>query len=184
MDIPFRWWDDDGVVRVKMAIDDDPASFGCTELAYGFPYCEATIETPAKGYASLFGWVALLKASYSGAEGFDFDLLDPLNPRSDPFGYLAYKPTFFDGPHTDVQDVDFCAHTFLCGFAGEILYLRKEARAILGFSWGYSKRGRRIEPIEPEPLAPENWDNHREYLKGRFSDWSFRPGFSQHPLKP
>jgi hypothetical protein len=184
MDIPFRWWDVDGTVQVKMAIDDDPDRFGCSELASGFPYCEAAIETPAKGYKALFGWVPLVAATYGDEEGFEFDLLNPLNPRSDPFAYISYKPTFFDGPHTDIQDVDFLAHTFLCGFAGEILFIRREARAILGFSWGYSKRGRQIEPTPLAPLLPEDWDHHHEYLEGRFPDWSFRPGFSQHPLEP
>jgi hypothetical protein len=184
MDIPFRWWDSDGVVRVTMGIDDDPDSFGCREMARGFPYCEATVDTPAKGYKTLFAWVAMAHPIRDGQEGFEFDVLPPLKPRSDPFGYLAYKPTFFDGPHADVEDVEFRAHTFLCGFAGEILYLRKEARAILGFSWGYSKRGREVVPIYPALLSPQDWDSHREYLERRFPDWSFRPGFSQHPLEP
>lgn len=189
MDIPFRWWDSDGTVKVKIAIDDDPAALGCSEIARGFPYCEATIDYPARGYASSFGWVALVSEN----QGNDFELdLRPQFPQRHPFGYFADRPIFFDGPHTDVQDWDFLAHTFLCSLGGELLEFRKEARAIIGFNWGFSKRGQQIQSFSPEPLSTEDWSGHLEYLTRRCATWwlprrrrwSFRSGFSQHPLEP
>ncbi len=188
MDIPFRWWGSDGTVRVRMAVNDDPAYLGCTEIAHGFPSCKAEVDFPDRGYASSFGWVTLAK------EGQDVDFGIDLRPQfrqQHPFGYFTDRPRFFDGPHTDYPDRDFAAHTFLCSFGGELLEFRKEVRAILGFSWGYAKRGREIESFGPDLLSPQEWDDHREYLTRKYARWwwlrhwrwSFVPGFSQHPLE-
>jgi hypothetical protein len=109
-----------------------------------------------------------------------------------PFLCEGQLPEYFDAPHTDEPDWDFLAHTFLCGKGGELHEFRKEARAILGFSWGFSKRDQRIEWFGPEPLSAEDWNSHLEYLRRRYERWwrprrwrwSFRPDFSQHPLEP
>ena len=183
LEIPYRWWDVDGAVKVEIVVNDNPTPLGCRELARGFPQCEATFETSAKGYKRLFGWVTMLDVSYEG-EGFATDLLKPLEPGSHPFGYVGYLPRFYDAPHADDEDVDFLAHTFLCGLEGEILDLHREARAILGFSWGYEKRSQRIRYSGPSLLTGESWNSHHAYLKQRYSNpkWEFAPGFVQHPL--
>lgn len=189
MDIPFRWWDSDGTVTVKMADNDEPAYLGCSEIARGFPYCEAAIDYPARGYASSFGWVALVRDDRD--DDFKIDLREQFDQKH-PFGYFGDRPTFFDGPHTDDPDWDFLAHTFLCGIGGELLEFRKEVRAILGFSWGYTKRGEKIEWFGPKLLSEEDWNGHLEYLTRKYQRWwrlrrwrwSFAPGFVQHPLHP
>lgn len=189
MDIPFRWWDSDGTVRVRMADNEDPAALGCSEMARGFPYCKAEVDFPDRGYASSFGWVALVKESPSVDFGID---LRPQFRQEHPFGYFTDRPRFFDGPHTDNPDWDFLAHTFLCSLGGELLEFRKEVHAILGFSWGFSKQGRQIEWFGPDLLSGQDWDSHRDYLIQTYCTqveeedhtWSFKPGFSQHPLKP
>jgi hypothetical protein len=76
------------------------------------------------------------------------------------------------------------AHTFLCGIGGEVLEFRREARAILGFGWGLSKHGQRIEWFGPRPLSGQDWDSHLGRLTQECPEWSFQPGFSQHPLEP
>lgn len=90
--------------------------------------------------------------------------------------------TYFDAPHTD-EDWDFAAHAFLCGLGGELHEVRREARAILGFSWGFSKSGAEIEFVGPDPLGPGDWDLHRDHLAGAFPGWRFAPGFYQHPTE-
>jgi hypothetical protein len=181
MDIPFRWWDSDGVMRAEMSVNDDPAKFGCSEMARGFPYCEANPDFPARGYASSFGWVILV--TYNHGKDFELDLR-PQFRQEHPFGYFTDRPRFFDGPHTDEPDLDFLSHTFLCGLGGELLDFRHEVHAVLGFSWGFSKHGPDIESFGPEPLSAQDWDAHRERLREACPDWTFRPGFSQHPLEP
>jgi len=189
MEIPFRWWDSEGTVRVKMTANDDPAYLGCSGIAHGFPCCKAEVDFPDRGYASSFGWVTLVKDG-PGVE-FSIDLRPQFN-QEHPFGYFADRPRFFDGPHTDHPDWDFLAHTFLCSLGGELLEFRKEVRAILGFSWGYAKRGLAIEVSGPGLLSTEDWGAHREYLEQTYCGeieeadrkWSLVPGFVQHPLHP
>jgi hypothetical protein len=189
MDIPFRWWDSDGTVRVTMGDNGDPAYLGCSEIARGFPYCKAEVDFPDRGYASSFGWIPLVKEGMNMDFGID---LRPQFRQEHPFGYLTDRPRFFDGPHTDDANWDFLAHTFLCSLGGELLEFRKEVHAVLGFSWGFLKRDQQIEWFGPEPLSGKDWDSHLEYLTRKYARWwwlprwrwSFHPGFSRHPLEP
>jgi hypothetical protein len=64
-----------------------------------------------------------------------------------------------------------------------LLEFRREARAVLGFSWGCRKRGPQIELQEPKPLSVAVWDSHCEYLESRFPEWTFPVGYFQDPLQ-
>ena len=182
MELPFNWARLEGRVRVEFGSNDDPAAFGCEEFARGFPYCRATIEPPARGYADMLGWVQLVDTSfYEHATGFVADGFQLLGEPAHPFGFFGVSPTLFDAPHTPDENAHFIAHTFLCGLGGPLLEFRREACAVLGFSWGFTKRGEKIEFIEPSPLPAEGWDRHREYLDGEFAAWTFAPGYRQVP---
>jgi len=85
----------------------------------------------------------------------------------------------FDALHTYLPDWDFVAHTFLCGLGGELLEMRKEVRAVLGFSWGFSKRGSEIDFTAPAILGPDHWNDHLDYLRPNFDAVSFAPGYFQ-----
>jgi hypothetical protein len=187
MELPFRWNDAEGRVLVEVDATDDPVAFGCPEAARGFPYCRATVEHPGVGYADVLGWVQLVDSS-AHDEGFHLDCFERIGPAPHPFALYGWTPTFFDAPHTDEpEDWDFLAHSFLCGLGGELHEFRREARAVLGFSWGFSRRdGKVVEWVGPSPLAPEDWDAHRDYLGERYGkwEWRFAPGFVQHPLRP
>lgn len=191
IELPYRWRDLEGSVRLEMRENDDPIALGCPELARGFPTCRATVEPLGKGYADLFGWLQLIDlknfstsplVQHSGG-GFEFDAFLPLGPASHPFIYFGLAPTLFDAPHTK-EDWDFSSHSFLCGMGGDLHEVRREARAILGFSWGFVKRGAEIEFFGPEPLQAEDWDLHHDHLTRTFPDWTFAPGFFEHPLEP
>ena len=184
MDLPYRWNGTDGRVRAEVSVNDDPAAMGCGDYARGFPYCLAKIEHPAIGYADMLGWVQLAD-SISREEGFEIDELKFLTEVTHPFAYFGSAPTLFDAPHTDeLDDWDFTVHTFLCGLGGELVEFRREVRAVLGFSWGFSKRGSRIEIFGPDVLSAADWDDHRGYLGRRYPRWSFAAGFRQGPLRP
>jgi len=181
--LPFRWAGREGEVRVEVRENDDPVALGCEPWARGFPVCRATIDPPARGYSDMLGWIQLVDDSYHGG-GFHADGFEPLGELSHPFGFYGVSPTLFDAPHADAEDFDFLAHSFLCGLGGDLLEFRREARAVLGFSWGCVKRGREIEFLNVEPVPPEAWDGHREYLGETFSKWSFPAGFSQTSREP
>jgi hypothetical protein len=183
MELPFSWAGMEGVVRVELASNDDPAALGCAEFARGFPYCRATVEPAAKGYADMLGWVQLINASYvHRGEGFISDGFEPLGPLPHPFGFYGVSPTLFDAPHTDDREADFSAHSFLCGLGGELLEFRQEVRAVLGFSWGFSKRGDELEFFGPGTLPAGDWEGHRDYLTRTFPRWTFASGYRQSPL--
>ena len=185
LELPYRWNDADGLVRVEMGVNDDPSVFGGEEFARGFPYCRATIDPPAIGYREMIGWVQMVRIS-DRDEGFQIDLFEPLGEIPHPFAFFGFSPTLFDSPHTDLSDWEFVAHSFLCGLGGKLLEQtvggRREVRAVLGFEWGFTKLGDQIDPFGPKPLSANSWNEHLPYLRGRFSACTFPAGFFDHPL--
>lgn len=191
IELPYRWGEIEGAVQAELRENDDPATLGCPELARGFPWCRATVEPLGNGYTDLFGWLQLIDLkNFSTSElvmhtgnGFEIDLYLPLGSPPYPFTYFGMAPTLFDAPYTD-EDWDFSAHSFLCGLGGDLHEVRRETRAILGFSWGFSRRGAEIEFFGPEPLEADGWDRHRDYLEEAYPAWTFAAGFHEHPLRP
>jgi hypothetical protein len=181
--LPFRWAGLEGEVGVEVRENDDPAALGCEEFARGYPVCRATVTPPSRGYADMLGWVQLVDDSYHGGR-FHADGFEPLGSLFHPFGFYGVSPTLFDAPHFDGNDFDFLAHSFLCGLGGRLLEFRREARAVLGFSWGCRKRGGAIELLDPAPLPAESWDSHRAYLGGCFPKWAFAEGYNADPCRP
>jgi hypothetical protein len=180
--LPFRWAGREGEVQIEIRDNDDPAALGCEEFARGFPVIRATIAPLATGYTEMLGWVQLVDDSWHG-NGFHADGFEPFGDLPHPFSYYGVSPTLFDAPHYDGENFDFLAHTFLCGLGGKLLEFRREARAVLGFSWGCRKRGQEIELLEPRALAPEDWDDHHDFLASRYPDWTFPTGYFEDPLE-
>jgi hypothetical protein len=183
--MPYRWGGVEGLVRVEVGVNDDPAALGCSEIARGFPYCRAAVDHPRIGYSDVLGWIQLTSSALHGGE-FALDYFQLLGPAPYPFAVHGWAPTLFDSPHSDDEDWDFLAHSFLCGLGGELLEFRREVRAVLGFSWGFSKHDEQVEIFGPTPLSPQDWDRHREYLTERHREWGgdFAAGFHQDPLQP
>lgn len=180
--MPFSWAGVDGSVRVELGPNDDPAALGCAEFARGFPVCRATIEYPAEGYSNMLGWVQMLNSGYlARGEGYVCDGFEPFGPLPHPFSFFGVSPTFFDAPHTDNEDSDFRAYTFLCGLGGDLLEYRREVRAVLGFGWTFTKRGTEVKFSPPSALATEDWERQRGYLAQAFPDWTFAAGLCRHP---
>jgi hypothetical protein len=164
-------------VQIEVAINDDPEQLGCPGYARGFPYCQAAISPPARGYADFLGWVQMVDSSLHG-KGFHLDHFEPLGSVPHPFGFYGFAPTLFDAPHTDRGDWDFLAHSFLCGLGDDTLDGGGEIDALLGFSWGFEKRQGEVALLGPSLLAPDDWDRHHAFLREAFPRWSFVPGFS------
>jgi len=165
--------------RVDLGVNDDPESYGCPELARGFPVLYATVEPPGRSYKDMLGWIQVLR-SEQFPEGISLDPLEMLSKPEEvthPFGYFGYAPTLFDAPHTPpIRDMDWVAHTFLAGTAG--IHQAFEARAGLGFRWGYRIRDGEVSVIGLSELGPDAWDAHLPFLRARCPDWSFAPGYA------
>ncbi|MGV1048901.1 MAG: hypothetical protein ACOYD4_10310 [Solirubrobacterales bacterium] len=178
LSIPFRRRGAAGAVAVEVGVDEDPAALGCPDYARGFPCCRATVTPPARGYADALGWIQLVDSTDLFGE-FRIDPFEPLGEVSHPFCFFGFAPTLFDAPHRDHRrDMDFLAHSFLCGLGPRPLEGEREADAILGFSWGFAIRDTEIEPYPIALLGPEDWDRHHAYLRHAHPGWSFLPGFA------
>lgn len=186
LELPYRWNERDGLVRVEMALNDDPGRFGGEESARGCPFVRATIEPPAAGYREMIGWVQMADMA-DRPGGFQVDQFEPLGKVPHPFAFFGFAPTLFDSPHTTAPNWDFVAHSFLCGLGGTLFGQaegrQREVRAVLGFRWGFGKRGTEVDSFGPEPLAAADWNGHLEYLHTEFPAWDFPPGFFDHPLR-
>lgn len=191
LEIPYRWAGVEGMVKVVVKTNDEPEALGCPELALGFPACEAVVESDGRGYDHCYGWIQMVDLS-GEPPGFRIDQHPKFVARH-PFIWAGPLSRFEDAPFNDYRDFDFLAHTFLCGTGGELLEFRKEVRAILGFSWGYTKRGQELKWFGPDLLSAEDWDGHRKYLRRKYGRrwwwpcrrrWTFAPGFLQNPLDP
>ncbi|HEX3240795.1 MAG TPA: hypothetical protein VHR18_11765 [Solirubrobacterales bacterium] len=163
-------------VRAQLGVNVDPAANGCPECARGFPVLEATIAPQSLGYQHLLGWIQLVQEPENGG-GFHLDTLEMLGQVSHPFGFFGFAPTAFDAPHRDTfPDMDWICHSFLAGIAG--IHLPFEARAILGFSWGYGIRDGEISTVGLSRLEAGAWDAHLPFLRDKCPDWAFAPGFA------
>jgi hypothetical protein len=123
----------------------------------------------------MLGWIQLVQSTdnRSGGDGFDLDPYEPLGEQSHPFCWFGLAPTLFDAPSRRLPpDMDWIAHSFL-GFVGA----RCEARALLGFSWGFGVRDGAIAIGAPVPLGSAAWDAHLPLLRAEHPRWQFAPGY-------
>jgi hypothetical protein len=165
-----------GSVDVVVAVNTDPGALGCTPAARGFPYCQASVTHPARGYAAALGWIQLVRSTdgATGGASFEMDPFEPLGRVSHPFAFFGFLPTLFDAPSRDPgSDMDWTAHTFLSRLGER----SRTAQAILGFSCGFAISAGTITPRGPEALCSEDWDEHGTILARDYPGWSFAPGF-------
>jgi hypothetical protein len=90
--------------------------------------------------------------------------------------WFGFAPRLFDAPSRSSRDrLDWTAHSFLCFIASGERGL--EARAILGFGWGFSIRDRAVSLDTPLSLTASDWDAHRPLLGREHPGWGFADGF-------
>jgi hypothetical protein len=177
LELPFTRAGVGCAVAVEVGVNDDPAARGCADYARGFPVLRATISPPARGYADWLGWIQLVDATDLFGE-FRNDPFEPLGETQYPFCFFGFAPTLLDAPHREHRDdMDFTAHSFLCGLGPEPLTPPSEIDAVLGFSWGFRIRDGEILIDPLERLGPEEWDAHHPYLRSAFPRWIYLPGF-------
>jgi hypothetical protein len=166
-----------GLVTVHLAPNEDPAAIGCPPHARGFPVCTASVRHASGGYAAMLGWIQLVRSTDNASRGarFEMDPFEPLGSVPHPFCWFGLKPTLFDAPsRRAADDMKWVSHSFL-GFVGDA----HEARAILGFSWGFTLKQGRPHIVAAEPLRPDDWNGHLPLLRDQHQSWEFAPDFRQ-----
>jgi hypothetical protein len=101
------------------------------------------------------------------------DPYEPLGILPHPFCWFGFAPTLFDAPsRARLEDMDWTAHSFLSFIGGP-----REARAILGFSWGFAVREQAVAAEGVAPLPPDTWDAHLPLLRQEHPSWRFASGY-------
>ena len=160
--LDFSLRDLPGWVAVTLEPNHDPEVLGKPPAARGFPVCTAEVTYRGRGYHAALGWIQLVKSTdnSNGGRRFEMDPFEPLGRLAHPFCFFGFAPTLFDAPSRDSRvPIVWTAHSFLAFIAED--GKRMEARALLGFSWGFSIDDASFAYEEPAALAPSVWDGHR-----------------------
>ena len=176
--LDFSLRDLPGWVAVTLEPNHDPEALGKPPPAKGFPVCTAEVTYRGRGYHAALGWIQLVKSTdnSSGGRRFEMDPFEPLGRLAHPFCFFGFAPTLFDAPSRESRaPIVWTAHSFLAfiGEDGE----RLEARAVLGFSWGFSIDNATFAYEAPAALAPSVWDGHRAFLSDEHPSWGFADGY-------
>jgi hypothetical protein len=164
-----------GRVTVTVSRNDAPELNGCEPAAHGFPVCEATVDTPLRGYNALLGWVQVV--GFCGAPGserrFVTDPLQIFDHLDLPFGFYGINPTLFDAPsrRDRSQYVDWLSHSFLCVSPGGPM--QRVVQPVAAFQWGFVVNAGTVQLVPPVPLPLTEWATHRPLLTTRYPSWEF-----------
>jgi hypothetical protein len=104
------------------------------------------------------------------------DPFEPLGQCQHAFCFFGFAPVFFDAPARPLRrEMDWTAETFLCFVPTDVD--RRETRAVLGFTWGFSVRDGAISLASPASLGAAEWDKHLPFLQREHPGWVFASGY-------
>jgi hypothetical protein len=184
-EFPFRLRGADGVVRVSLTRNDEPARWGWRllgldvplEYIVGFPVIKATVDFSAEGYAAVLGWVQVVR--YEATDEPETVVLADVAPQLQGLGmpYVAFGvlPTYFDSPAIAAPDADWRAATFLT--ASPDVLLSRVIEPVCGFCWGYQRSGGETEVVEATQAGDDDWLAARAELVTHYPDWEWRSGW-------
>lgn len=179
MQITFTHEGSFGHVDVTCGPNRNPAEVGALPGSADLAQCIATIEHPARGYRSLFGWVQLVKSTDNAFSGRRFEI-DPFDPFAlhdgapTPYCWYGIVPTLFDAPSRDDRaKLHWEAHSFLAvsprgGDTSRVV------TALLGFSWGFDiNEVGDVQVRQVARLTGDQWNEHTGYLGQSYPGWKF-----------
>lgn len=172
-----------GTVTFKVRPNDDPKKYGTTLLFpshaandfLGFPVCEGVVQSEQSGYASMYGWIQLVRGCDTVLDDRTAWEFDPLPVTQDiewPFAWFGPDAALFDGPaRVGAREHDWAARSFLTYIEDGVM--TKVVRPIMGFEWGFTVRDGVISIKETTRLAGDQWNEHVSFLGGKFPSWTF-----------
>ena len=167
-----------GWVEISLEPNHDPDSLGKPATARDFPVCTATVTYRGGGYWAALGWIQVVRSTdnASGGKQFEMDPFEPLGQLEHPFCFFGFAPTLFDAPSRGSRaPLEWTAHSFLSFVTADSQ--RREARAILGFSWAFSVRDESFTYEAPSALSSFDWDVHLALLRREHPAWGFADGY-------
>lgn len=172
-----------GSVTFTVHADDDPKQYGMDLLfpSYalsdfkGYPACEGTVKSEQSGYASMYGWIQLVRDCNTTLDDHTPWQMDPI-PISEntgwPFAWFGPNASLFDAPaRVGVSEIDWAARCFFT-YIDDCL-LTRNVRPIVRFEWGFSIRGGVISIKEAKQLDTDQWNRHIPFLSLKFPGWTF-----------
>ncbi len=182
LDAGFVWRGEAGTVHVECIPNTDPEFYGCWwSVAEGFPVCTATVDYPARGYRSMFGWVQVVRSTDNESGGVRFEL-DPFGLFGDapsPYCWYGQRPILFDAPSRSVREpLEWMAHSFLATTPLDEVAQLKARRVVplVGFSWGFTDTGSSVILSNIEVLTDREWTIHLDLLRQGYPMWVFSEG--------
>jgi hypothetical protein len=182
--IPFVLRGVRGHAAVRYGVNENPARWGYElldldwfrpDLVRGFPVMQASVQHPAEGYGADMGWLQivryLVRDPGEEQEQVVFDVPPQLSETETPYLAFGVRPTAFDAPSIDAQDVTWDADTFLVYTPDAVL--SRVLRPLCGFRWGYMVLDGVVQ-VTPLSLAdPDDWQRNLLDLRERFTTWTF-----------
>ena len=170
------------MVHVECVPNTDPEFYGCWwPVADGFPVCTATVDYPALGYRSMFGWVQVVRSTDNESGGLRFEL-DPFGLFGDapsPYCWYGQRPILFDAPSRSVREpLEWVSHSFLAVTPLDEVAQLKARRVVplVGFSWGFSDTGTDVTLADIGLLTDREWTMHLDVLRQGYPFWVFSEG--------
>ena len=147
------------------------------DVPRGFPISTAQIEYSRQGYAAVFGWIQMVKASAgASAEDFEIDPIALYRNMQMPYGWFGIKPTLFDAPsRLKPDDMAWICQSYLCFTPNAVV--GPHVRAVAGFEWGFVVQRDRVTVRKPSSLSEDAWNDHVPLLRTRYPEWTFDLGF-------
>jgi hypothetical protein len=182
LDVSFVWRGEPGSVHAECVPNADPEFWGCWHsVAEGFPVCTATVDYPAHGYRTLFGWVQLVCSTdnESGGELFELDPFALFGDAPSPYCWYGTRPVLFDAPSRPVrQPLEWVARSFLATTPLDEVAQLKPRRVVplIGFSWGFTDDGLSVSLHDFAVLSNGEWEAHLDLLRETYPWWTFAEG--------
>jgi hypothetical protein len=182
--IPFVLRGVRGHAAVRYGVNEDPPRWGYEvldldwfrpDLVRGFPVMQASVQHPAEGYGADMGWLQIVRYVVRDPgeeqEQVVFDVPPQLSETETPYLAFGVRPTAFDAPSIDAQDVTWDADTFLVYTPDAVL--SRVLRPLCGFRWGYVVLDGVVQVAPLSLTEPDDWQRNLPDLRERFTTWTF-----------
>ena len=181
--IPFQLRDFNGEIVVDYGVNLDPAKWGFgesvlgenhpPEQALGFPVVQATVDYAGVGYGAVMGWIQIVRYQLhdTNEQVTVFDVAPQIKDSDVPYVSYGIRPTLFDAPGFDRQEVTWDADSFLVHSPDGVL--SREINAITGFRWGYTVRHGEVKVVPVALAHLSDWERNLPDLEKRHPTWTF-----------